>query len=170
MLWIVLLLVVGPLVELWFIIRTAEVIGGWETIALLLVMGVVGSWLIRRQGRSVLDRIDQRLKANEMPTKELADGFLLLVAGVLMLAPGLLSDAIGILLLLPPTRALVRTAVLARFTARMGTGLTFIDLGGGGFATGRRGGGTVYDTTVREPGPGDASGPSTPTALGPGER
>lgn len=168
MLWIVLLLVVGPLAELWFIIRTAQVIGGWETIALLFVMGVVGGWLIRRQGRSVLDRIDQRLKADELPTKELADGFLLLVAGVLMLAPGFLSDAVGILLLLPPTRALARTALLARFAGRLGTGITFIDVGGAGGFGARRRGATVYDTTVREPGGGPD--PSTPTSLGPGER
>lgn len=152
MIWIALLLIVAPIVELWFIIQTAQVIGGWETLALLVVMGVLGGWLMKREGRSVMRRIDQRLKANQLPTKELADGFLLLVAGLLMLTPGFLGDAVGLLLLFPPTRALARTALLARFTARMGRGFSFLptavfDVGGGGR---RRRGPDVMDTTATE--------------------
>src|ERR1041384_4053521 len=87
MAWLValLLLVIGPIVELWFIIQVADVIGGWQTIALLLVEGIIGSWLIKRQGRVVIRRIDERLRSHDLPTKELADGFLILMAGVLML-------------------------------------------------------------------------------------
>lgn len=152
MLWIALLLVVAPIVELWFIIQTAQVIGGWETIALLIVMGVLGGWLMKREGRSVMRRIDQRLKANQLPTKELADGLLLLIAGLLMLTPGFIGDAVGLLLLFPPTRAIARVALLARFTARMGSGFSFVstsvfDLGGGGRHRGRP---DVMDTTATE--------------------
>ena len=113
MVWVALLLVVAPIVELWFIIQTADVIGGWQTLALLVAMGLLGGWLIKREGRSVMTRIDERLKANQLPTKELADGFLLLVAGLLMLTPGFIGDVIGLLLLLPPTRAVARAALLA---------------------------------------------------------
>ncbi|NLV57069.1 MAG: FxsA family protein [Acidimicrobiales bacterium] len=151
MLWIVLLLVVAPIVELWVIIQTAQVIGGWPTLALVIVMGVVGGWLMKREGRSVLRRIDERLKANQLPTRELADGFLLLVAGMLMLTPGFVGDVIGLLLVLPPTRAVARAALLKRFSARMGSGLSWLtitDLGGG--ATRVRRGGAVYDTTASE--------------------
>jgi UPF0716 protein FxsA len=166
MAWLValLLLVIGPIVELWFIIRVADVIGGWQTLALLLVEGVLGSWLIKRQGRTVIRRIDERLKSHDLPTKELADGFLILVAGVLMLTPGFLTDIVGFALLFPPTRAVARTALLRRFTARMGQGFSFVS--GPMFGGGRvRGGGDVFDATVRDTPP--AARDTTP--LGPGD-
>ncbi len=167
MAWIValVLLVVGPIVELWFIIQVADVIGGWQTIALLLVEGIIGSWLIKREGRTVIRRVDERLKSHALPTKELADGLLILVAGVLMLTPGFLTDIVGFALLFPPTRAIARAALLRRFTARMGQGFSFVSgpmFGGGG---GRRRGGDVFDATVR-----DAPRAVDASPLGPGER
>lgn len=165
MIWLVLLLVVGPLAELWVILQVAQVIGGWETIALLLVEGAIGGWLIKRQGRAVIRRLDERLRAHDLPTKELADGFLILAAGVLMLAPGFISDVIGFGLLFPPTRALARLAMIRRFTGRLGQGLTFVSVPGfGGGSTGR--GGPFVDTTATE------EQRSRPGAfpLGPGER
>lgn len=149
MFWLVaaLLLVVGPIVELWFILQVASVIGGWETLALLLVEGVVGGWLIKRQGRSVVSRVDARLRARDLPTKELADGFLILTAGVLMLTPGFLTDIVGFALIFPPTRAIARVALLRRFTAKLGEGLAFTS-----FSVFRGGpaGGAVFDTTASE--------------------
>lgn len=166
MAWLValLLLVIGPIVELWFIIQVADVIGGWQTLALLLVEGAIGSWLIKRQGRTVIRRIDERLKAHDLPTKELADGLLILVAGVLMLTPGFLTDIVGFALLFPPTRAIARAALLRRFTARMGQGFSFVS--GPVFGGRMRGGGDVFDATVRDTPP--ARRDTTP--LGPGER
>lgn len=167
MAWVValLLLVVGPILELWFILQVADVIGGWQTIALLLVEGIIGSWLIKREGRSVIRRIDERLKAHDLPTRELADGFLILMAGVLMLTPGFLTDIVGFALLFPPTRAIARAALLRRFTARMGQGLSFVS---GPMFGGGRSGGDVFDATVRDAPPTSAHRDTTP--LGPGER
>lgn len=166
MAWLValLVLVVGPIAELWFIIQVADVIGGWQTLALLLVEGAIGSWLIKRQGRTVIRRIDERLRSHDLPTKELADGFLILVAGVLMLTPGFLTDIVGFALLFPPTRAIARAALLRRFTARMGQGFTFVSgpLFGGGP---RRG--DVFDATVRDTPP---QPPRRTEILGPGDR
>lgn len=164
MLWVVLLLVVGPIAELWVILQAAQLIGGWETLALLLVEGALGGWLIKRQGRAVVRRLDERLRHHELPTKELADGFLVLVAGVLMLTPGFLTDLVGFALLFPPTRALARAALLRRFTARLGEGFAFVSAPRFGRGPGRPGGGYV-DTTAREqarPDPGA-------TPLGPGD-
>lgn len=165
MLWIVLLLVVAPIVELWFIIQTAQVIGGWQTLALLVAMAFLGGWLMKREGRSVMRRIDERLRANQLPTKELADGFLILLAGLLMLVPGFIGDAIGLLLLLPPTRAIARALLLTRFTARMGTGFTFVSSSVFGVGTRRRGGPDVFDTTASETPSPRAGQP----VLGPGD-
>lgn len=167
MVWVLLLLlVIGPIVELWFIIQVAGVIGGWQTIALLLFEGALGSWLIKRQGRAVISRIDERLKSHDLPTKELADGFLILSAGVLMLTPGFLTDIVGFALLFPPTRAFARAALLKRFTAKMGTGFSFVSGGLGGFARNPNREG-YYDATVSEP---PARPRSDASPLGPGER
>jgi UPF0716 protein FxsA len=114
---LLLLLVVAPLVELYVIIQVAHVIGAWETIALLVVESAVGAWLLKRQGLSVLNRVATAVDQGRVPGKELVDGLLIVVAGALMLAPGFIGDVIGYLLLLPPTRALVRAPLMKRFSA-----------------------------------------------------
>ena len=146
-----LLFVVGPITELYVIIQVSHVIGGWETIALLLVESVLGAWLMKRQGRGVLQRIQTQLQANHLPTKELVDGGLIIFAGALMLTPGFLTDLLGFGLLIPPSRAVLRALVLRRFQHRLGTGFTF--LGGSGPAWPGRGPAAprdTYDTTARE--------------------
>ena len=170
MIWALLILVVGPIAELWFIIQVADVIGGWQTIALLLVEGALGSWLIKRQGRAVIAKVDERLRHHDLPTKELADGFLILTAGVLMLTPGFLSDIVGFALLFPPTRAIARALLLKRFTAKLGEGFSFVSgpgFGrfGGPSGPGGPGGAGYYDTTVSEP----PARPRPRTPLGPGD-
>lgn len=149
-----LIFVVGPIVELYVIIQVAQVIGGWQTVALLLVESFIGAWLMKRQGRGTLRKIQAQLEANRLPTKELVDGGLILLAGALMVAPGFLTDALGFLLLIPPTRAVFRAAVVHRFKDRLGIGYAFLG-GGPGFggfrgSGGGAGNGDVFDTTARE--------------------
>lgn len=149
---LVLLLVVGPLVELWVIIGVADVIGGWQTILILVGESIIGGWLMKRQGRSIVGRIDQRLRAHDLPTRDLVDGLLILLAGALMLTPGFITDIVGFVLLIPPSRALVRAALMRRFQARLGQGFSFVGMGGAAGGPPRtrfgRGGGYV-DTTGR---------------------
>lgn len=110
-----LLLIVAPLVELYVIIQVAQVIGGWETIALLVIESFIGAWLLKRQGLSVIQRVAAATNEGRVPGKEMVDGLLLVVAGALMLAPGFVGDIIGYLLVLPPTRALIRVPIMRRF-------------------------------------------------------
>ena len=158
-----LLLIVAPLVELYVIIQVAQVIGGWETIAVLILESFIGAWLLRRQGLSVMVRISEALAAHRVPGRELVDGFLLLVAGALMLVPGFVGDAIGFLLLIPFTRAPVRALLLRRFE-RGAPGRLFTVAGAPGAArfVGSFRAGDVVDTTGRD----DAAGPDR-TELGP---
>ena len=147
--------VIGPIVELYVIIQVAHVIGAWQTILLLLVEGAVGAWLIKRQGRAVLRRLQAQLNSGQLPTKELIDGGLILFAGTLMLAPGFLTDVLGFLLLIPPTRALFRAALMHHFRDRIKAGsASFLgSFGGGrmgGFVFGGPQAGDVFDTTGRE--------------------
>ena len=113
------LFLVIPFLELAVIITVASQVGVLETIALLIIVSVAGAWLCKREGVGVLRRIRDSLDRGELPHRELVDGALILLAGALLLTPGFLSDCVGILLLLPPTRAIARTIVLqflGRFT------------------------------------------------------
>jgi len=140
-----LLFVVGPIVELYLIIQVSHVIGGWQTIALLLVESVLGAWLMKRQGRGVWRRIQAQLRDRRLPQADLVDGGLIIFAGALMLTPGFLTDLLGFVLLIPPSRAVARRALMRRFSRRLGTGFAFL-----GNGSGRRGRGRVYDATARE--------------------
>jgi UPF0716 protein FxsA len=110
------LFVAVPLVEIYVIIQIGHVIGAWWTILLLLADGAFGTWLVRREGRRAWHGLTHALGQGRMPSVELADGILVLVGGTLMLAPGFLTDVVGVLCLLPLTRPLGRR-LLARFVA-----------------------------------------------------
>ncbi|HKE75755.1 MAG TPA: FxsA family protein [Acidimicrobiales bacterium] len=118
--------IVAPIVELAVIVQVAHVLGVFNTIGLLVAVSLVGAWLAKREGTGVLRRIQASLDRGEIPSKEVADGGLILLAGALMIAPGFISDCLAVLLLLPPTRALVRVPLL-RFVSRRGRVL----IGGG---------------------------------------
>jgi UPF0716 protein FxsA len=153
---LVLLFIVGPIVELYVILQVADVIGGWQTIGVLLLESFIGAWLMKRQGLGAIQRIQNDLAASRLPTRSLADGFLILFAGVLLLTPGFITDLLGFLLLIPLTRAPIRAVLMRTLTARLGTGvgvLRYVDGSGGGFTRSRGG---VHDTTARPAGRPDA--------------
>lgn len=113
----VLLFVVVPLVEVFGLIQVGQVIGGWWTVLLLLATGVLGGYLVRREGAKAWRALTAALAAHRMPARELADGALVLVGGTLLLTPGFLTDAVGAFCLLPFTRPLARR-VLTRVVSR----------------------------------------------------
>ena len=119
MILLVLALVVVPLVELAVIIEVGGAIGALDTLGLLLLVSIVGVYVVKRQGLGVLRRIQRERMEGRVPTAALADGALILVAGVLLLAPGFVTDVAAILLLLPPVRAGVRAALRRRWSRRV---------------------------------------------------
>jgi UPF0716 protein FxsA len=112
-----LLFLVVPIIELYVIIQVAHAIGILDTIGLLILDSILGGWLMRREGLGVLRRLQAKLNGGELPSTELVDGFLILFGGALMLAPGFLTDLLGMALLLPPVRAVVRRVLARRFKA-----------------------------------------------------
>ena len=110
---ILILFVVVPLVELWVLIGIGGEIGLLNTIALIVVTGIVGATLARMQGLQTLRRFQEAAARGELPHREILDGLLILVAGAVLLTPGVLTDAFGFLLLLPPFRALIRGRLAA---------------------------------------------------------
>src|SRR5215467_10395169 len=95
-----LVFIVLPLVEIYVAIQVGHVIGAWNTIGLLLLFSLAGAWIAKRQGFAVIERIRQRLQRNELPGREMIDGVLIFAAGILMVIPGFVTDACGLLLLL----------------------------------------------------------------------
>jgi UPF0716 protein FxsA len=109
--------VVVPLVEIYVLIQVGQVIGAWWTIALLIADSILGSWLIRREGRRAWAGLTGALETGRMPARELADAALILIGGTLMLTPGFVSDAVGLFVILPFTRPLARR-MLTRVVTR----------------------------------------------------
>ena len=125
---LLLVFLVVPIVELVVIIKVGTAIGVLYTVGLLLLSSIVGSWLMRREGLGVLRRMQAAVAAGRVPGKEMADGFLILLGGALMVAPGFITDILGMLLLLPPVRAVVRAVVRRRIAARVIGTTEIIDL------------------------------------------
>jgi UPF0716 protein FxsA len=117
---LVLLFLVVPLVELYVIIQVGQAFGALNTIALLIIISAVGGWLVKREGMSVWRRFQTQVESGQVPGREIADGVMILFAGALLMSPGFLTDLLGISLLLPPVRAVVRTAVMRRAERRAG--------------------------------------------------
>lgn len=105
---LVALFIVVPIVELYVIIQIGSAIGVWPTIALLLADAVLGSLLLRHQGRGAWQRFNAALAERRFPGREVADGLLIAVGGTLLLTPGFVTDILGAIFLIPPTRAIVR--------------------------------------------------------------
>jgi UPF0716 protein FxsA len=116
---LVLLFIVVPIAELAILIQVGQAIGVWWTIALLVADAVLGSLLARSQGRATWRRFNLALQSGRAPAREVLDGVLVLFGGALLLTPGFLSDILGLFLLLPPTRAVVRRVLVRRYAARM---------------------------------------------------
>ena len=124
---LLLLFTLIPLLELMLLIKIGARVGVLETIAGVILMGIAGAWLVKLQGLRVLNEIRGEIAQGHLPADRLLDGAIILVAGVLMITPGVLSDLAAFVLLLPPARALVRRLVKARLRAR------FIVFPGSGF-------------------------------------
>ena len=144
MLFFVLLFIVLPIAELYVIIQVGGAIGVGPTLALLLLDGLVGAALARSQGRAAWARFNRALAEGRVPARETADGAMIIFGGALLLTPGFITDVVGLLLLLPPTRAVIRRGL-------------------GGLARRR----ASFGWTVITPGTGRSRGPWAPPGRGP---
>ena len=140
---LILVFIVVPLAELYVILQVGEALGAPLTVFLLALDSVVGSLLLRSQGRAVWARFSEAMAAGRMPHQEVLDGVLVIFGGAFLITPGFLTDIVGLLLLLPPTRAVARRTVtgLAKrnFVVRM------VSFGAAGAAGRRAGAPPAYD-------------------------
>jgi UPF0716 protein FxsA len=160
--FVALALLIVPIAEIYVIIQIGQVIGGWPTVALLIVESALGAWLIKREGRRAWNALRTALQTGKMPGRELADAGLVLVGGTLLLTPGFITDIFGFFFVLPFTRPLARRGMSAFLGRRFATQLGTTNLTGfmpGGFGPG----GTGF-------GPGSSPGTTGFTPGGPGPR
>jgi UPF0716 protein FxsA len=125
---LLLLFTLVPLIELSLLMKISDRIHLGPTIALVIVTGVIGTALARHEGLRTFNHIRVDLNAGRLPADRLVDALLILVAGVLLVTPGILTDGVGFLLLLPPFRSLIRQYLKKRFQSK------FVIMHPGGFA------------------------------------
>ena len=136
---LVVLFIAVPIVELAVIIQVGQEIGVLPTVAILVADSILGSVLMRSQGRAAWRRFNEALAAGRPPAREVLDGVLVIFGGALLLTPGFVTDILGLLLLIPPTRAVFRGLLVRRLGARLVVGAA------GRFPRGPRRPGSAFD-------------------------
>jgi UPF0716 protein FxsA len=114
-----LLFLVVPILEIWFLIQVGSAIGAGWTILVVVATAIAGAWLVRAQGLEVVRRIQQDLAVGRVPTGDMLEALMLLVAGAVLLTPGFFTDAVGFTLLIPPVRASLSRYLIQRGVAHM---------------------------------------------------
>lgn len=104
-----------PMMELYILIKVGTVIGGFNTILLVLATGFAGAWLARTEGLNTMFKVKTSLDQGIMPAEELMDAVIILVAGIVLITPGLLTDIFGLMLLWPPTRNMFKRFLRKKF-------------------------------------------------------
>jgi UPF0716 protein FxsA len=105
------LIIIVPALEIGLLVFSGNVIGPWPTILLIILTGVFGAWLAKRQGIEALRKFQEQMRYGQMPSDVIIDGLCILVGGVVLLTPGFITDLIGFLLLLPTTRNRIKPLI-----------------------------------------------------------
>ncbi len=149
---LLLLFVLVPLAEMVLLIEIGKRIGTLATLGLIFFTGVLGAWLARRQGLAVLRQVQEETRAGRVPAGPLIDGVLILIAGALLITPGVLTDAFGFLCLIPAARTLLKRWLRERFERAVARGDVKVSVSMGGWAGGSWSGparGPMRDVTPR---------------------
>ena len=147
---LLLLFVLVPVVELALLIEIGRLVGTPATIGLIVLTGVLGAWLARRQGLGVLRAVRGEMAEGRVPAGTLVDGALIVVAGAVLMTPGVLTDALGFFLLVPAGRRLLKRQLKRRFERAVERGDVVVTADLFGRSASRRGR-TERDITPREP-------------------
>jgi UPF0716 protein FxsA len=149
---LVFIFIVVPIAELYVIIKVGGAIGVLPTLAILIADALLGAFLLRHQGRAAWMRFNRALNEGRVPHREVLDGVLIVFGGALLLTPGFITDVFGLILLIPPTRAIVRGLSARLLTGRVALGARAANWGYG---------------RVRGRGAGPAPAPGWPPPGGP---
>jgi UPF0716 protein FxsA len=122
MVFLILLFILVPIAEIYVIIQVGQAIGPWWTIALLIADSILGSMLMRSEGRAAWRRFNAAVAEGRPPAREVLDGALVIFGGAFLLTPGFISDVFGLIFLIPPTRALARRFIVRSVLRRTPAG------------------------------------------------
>lgn len=143
--------IVVPIVEIAVIVKVGSIIGPWWTVLLLLVESALGAWIVKREGLRAWRSLNGSIRSGHLPSRELADGALVLIGGVLLLTPGFVTDVLGFLFVLPFTRPAVRGLFFSILASRYRA--IGVAAGAARFAGGRR---AATGSDVRDGGSGSS--------------
>ena len=112
---LLLIFIMIPIIEIAVLLKLDNAIGLGQTIFLIFVTGIIGAWLVRQQGISIIFQIRKELTNGKIPAKQMIDGVMVLIAGAVLITPGLITDIVGFLLLIPYTRNFIRKWIRFKF-------------------------------------------------------
>jgi UPF0716 protein FxsA len=104
--------IIIPLIDLLILIALGQYIGAWQTVAIIVVIGIIGAVIAQRQGFNAINSIKAELQIGHMPSAQLWDGLFIVIGGVLLITPGIITDILGLLCLLPKSRATAKKAAI----------------------------------------------------------
>lgn len=116
-----LLFAILPIIEIAVLVNVGEQIGGWNTVGIVILTAFVGAYLVRQQGLATLQEAQLKMQRGELPGKQMAEGLLLIIAGVLLVTPGFITDGIGFLFSVPVTRKWFAVGLMKHLSARVVT-------------------------------------------------
>ncbi|QJR80773.1 FxsA family protein [Alteromonas pelagimontana] len=114
-----LLFAILPIIEIALLVQVGDMIGGWNTIAIVILTAFAGAYFVRREGFNTIQTAQQKMQRNEIPGRELVEGLMLVIAGVLLVTPGFVTDFLGLLLVVPISRHLIAAQVAKRMALRV---------------------------------------------------
>ncbi|KON86772.1 exlusion protein FxsA [Sporosarcina globispora] len=106
--YILLLMIIVPAAEIGVLLLSGSTIGLWPTLAIILLTGILGAYLAKKQGLETIRKIQDQLRYGQMPGDAILDGACILIGGTLLLTPGFITDALGFILFLPPARKVLK--------------------------------------------------------------
>ncbi|MCF6435635.1 FxsA family protein [Pseudoalteromonas sp. MMG022] len=115
------LFIVVPIIEIALLIQVSDIIGGFATIALVILTAILGAKLVKQQGLSAYSNVQGQMARGQMPASELFTGLCVIIAGVLLMTPGIMTDALGFMLLTPAIRSKLAGALMKQMTVKMHT-------------------------------------------------
>ncbi|MFB6801921.1 FxsA family protein [Peribacillus butanolivorans] len=120
--YFLLFIIAMPVIEIIVLLLSGNVIGFWPTLFLIVATGLIGAYLAKRQGMETWKKAQEQIRYGMMPGNEIIDGICIFLGSALLLSPGLISDIIGLILVFPPTRNLLKPIVIRFIMNRMNKG------------------------------------------------
>lgn len=117
--YLLLSIVAFPVIEIIILLLSGKVIGFWPTLFALILMGIAGAYLAKKQGLETLRRAQAQMNAGQLPGNEMINGLCIMIGGILLVLPGFITDLAGLLLILPPTRKLCKPLLMRWITKKI---------------------------------------------------